>query len=137
LKNNLAHKCYILFPFVVGFSFVCYNGLYQWFSTFFGWRHIFHQKNFCGTQKTGKILKITSKNLYFCIKLLGFKNCHDQKWLKVGKIEIKSEGKIFGGTPRRSSRHTGWETLVYLDVISRLTADFFIFRFSLFSLRVL
>ncbi len=44
----------------------------QWFSTFFGWRHTFHQKFFCGTPKTRKISKMTSKNFSFCIKLLGF-----------------------------------------------------------------
>jgi len=48
----------------------------QWFSTFFGQRPTFHQKFSCGTPKTRKILKITSKNFYFCTKLLGFENCH-------------------------------------------------------------
>ena len=35
-------------------SFSCYH-LEQWFSTCFGWRHTFHQENFCGTPKTRKI----------------------------------------------------------------------------------
>jgi len=80
------------------------NPLDQWFSTFFGQRHTFHLKFFCGTLKTRKILKFTSKNFYFCIKLLGFEICHTfatnhnftcispflkQKWLQVGKSELK------------------------------------------------
>jgi hypothetical protein len=108
--------------------------LYQWFSTFFGWWHTFHHKFFCGTPKTRKILKITSINFCFWIKLLGFENCHTfdthhlastnkntynshfmkQKWEIVGKSDLKSQRKIFGSAPRRTSRHTGWETLVYI-----------------------
>jgi len=29
-----------------------------------------------------------------------------QKLLIAGKIEVKSHGKIFGGTPKRTSLHT-------------------------------
>jgi len=73
--------------------------LNQWFSTLFGWRHTFHQKNFCCTAKTRKILKITPKNFCFCIKLLGFENCRETKIINNWTSELKSQGKFFGGTP--------------------------------------
>jgi len=105
--------------FICHFSFISFHTIYQWFSTFFVWRHTFHQKIFCGTPKTRKILKIPPKNFCFCIKLLGFENCHETKIINSWKSELKSQGKIFGGTPRRSSRHTGWETLQYTNFVQK------------------
>ncbi len=88
--------------------FIC-----QWFSTFL---HTFRQKFFCENY----IYKI-----WFCIKLLGFENCHTlatkhlastlniacishfskQKCLIVGKGELKSKEKIFGATPTNFLRN--------------------------------